>query len=74
MPDQRIIAVIGATGQQGGSVVREFLSKPEWKVRGITRNPESGSAKGLVAQGVEVVSANLDDEESLVKAFEVTWE
>ena len=67
----KTIAVCGATGGQGGSVARILLKRGEWKVRAITRNVESRGAKALAAQGAEVVAANLDDEESLVKAFEV---
>lgn len=64
------IAVHGATGMQGGSVVSSLL-KSSWKVRAITRNASSSSAKALVSAGAEVVSANFDDEDSLVKAYEV---
>ena len=67
----KIIAVTGATGGQGGSVVNILLKRGEWKVRAITRNVESKSAKALAARGAEVVTADLDDEESLIKAFEV---
>lgn len=42
-----------------------------YKVRGITRNTDNATAKALAARGVEMVAANLDDEASLVKAFEV---
>jgi uncharacterized protein YbjT (DUF2867 family) len=66
----KIIAVHGATGMQGGSVVKSLL-KSEWKVRAITRNISSDSAKALAAEGVEVVAANFDDEASLAKAYEV---
>ena len=68
---QKIIAVLGATGVQGGSVVRALLKDKSWKVRGITRDPSKDAAKALEKQGIEVVSANIDDEQSLVKAFEV---
>jgi uncharacterized protein YbjT (DUF2867 family) len=44
------IAVFGATGAQGGSVVRQLLKNPEWKVRGITRNVNSPGAKKLAEQ------------------------
>lgn len=67
----KIIAVTGATGTQGGGVVNVMKNVPGWKVRAVTRNPGSESAKKLVAQGIEVVQANYDDEASLVKAFEV---
>ncbi|KAF2002445.1 NAD(P)-binding protein [Amniculicola lignicola CBS 123094] len=66
----KLVAVTGATGAQGGSVVNILLKTPGWKVRAVTRNPESDKGKALTAQGVEVVQANFDDEESLVKAFE----
>ncbi|KAF4777512.1 hypothetical protein HER10_EVM0002935 [Colletotrichum scovillei] len=64
-----LIVVIGAAGGQGGGVVDAFLNEPGWKVRGTTRNTSSEKAKALTAKGVEVVSANLNDEESLERAF-----
>lgn len=67
----KILTVLGATGVQGGSVVTAALKSNLYKVRAITRNVNSDAAKALSAQGVDVVAANLDDEESLVKAFEV---
>lgn len=66
----KIVAVVGATGGQGGSVVRALLKHGEYKVRGITRNVNSDKAKALSSQGVEVVTADLNDEASLTKAFE----
>lgn len=66
----KIIAVIGATGAQGGSVANEFLKLDGWKVRAITRNASSDKAKALQSQGAEVVTADCWDEASLVKAFE----
>jgi len=72
MTDVKIIAVTGATGSQGGGVVNVMKKAPGWKVRAVTRNPESEAAKKLGADGsVEVVQADWDDEASLVKAFEV---
>lgn len=67
----KIIAVHGATGMQGGSVVKSLL-KSEWKVRAITRNAAGASAKSLIDAGAEVVTANFDDEASLVKAYQVS--
>lgn len=66
----KLICVIGVTGNQGGSVARRFLQDPNYRVRGITRNPESEAAKQLANQGVEVVKADLDDVDSLIKAFQ----
>ena len=62
--------VIGATGLQGGSVARLFASKPGWRVRGITRNPDKPSNADLRESGIELVAADLDDPASLDKAFE----
>ncbi|CAK7237131.1 hypothetical protein SBRCBS47491_009872 [Sporothrix bragantina] len=67
---QKLIVVIGATGGQGGAVVAAYVNNPNWKIRGISRNPGSDKAKALTAQGVEVVKADLDDLASLQKAFE----
>ncbi|MGH3026831.1 MAG: NmrA family NAD(P)-binding protein, partial [Gaiellaceae bacterium] len=67
MADKKLIAVVGATGAQGGGLARAILADPhsEFAVRGVTRNPESDNAKTLAAQGAELVAADLDDEASL---------
>jgi uncharacterized protein YbjT (DUF2867 family) len=67
----KIIAVTGATGAQGGGVVNIMKKTPGWKVRGLTRNVESDAAKKLLAEGIEVVQADFDDQISLQKAFQV---
>ncbi len=71
MADQKIIAVVGATGAQGGGLVRAILSDKsgEFKARAITRNVDSDKAKALADKGAEVVYGDLDDVESLKKAF-----
>jgi uncharacterized protein YbjT (DUF2867 family) len=71
MTDKKIIAVTGATGTQGGSLVRAILADPSggFTARAITRDPSKDKAKALAAAGAEVVSGNLDDVESLKKAF-----
>lgn len=66
----RTIAVVGSTGQQGGAVVHALLQANGWKVRGITRNTSSQKAKGLAAQGVEMVAGDIDDTKSLISAFQ----
>jgi uncharacterized protein YbjT (DUF2867 family) len=72
MTDKKIIAVVGATGAQGGGLARAILADPEgpFAVRALTRTPDSAKAKELAAQGAEVVHADLDDEASMRKAFE----
>lgn len=71
MAGEKIIAVVGATGAQGGGVINAILADPSggFKARAITRNKDSDKAKALAAKGVEVVVADLDDEKSLAKAF-----
>jgi len=64
-----IVTIIGATGGQGGSVVSSFLADGKYAVRAITRNPQSEKGKALQAKGVEVVSADLNNQASLVEAF-----
>lgn len=63
--------VVGATGAQGGGLVRAILNDPdhEFNVRAITRDVNSDKAKELVKLGVEVVGGDVDDAESLKKAF-----
>ncbi|MGZ4328353.1 MAG: NmrA/HSCARG family protein [Solirubrobacteraceae bacterium] len=67
----KIIAVTGATGAQGGGLIRAILADPAagFTARAITRNPASDAAQALAAQGVEIVQADLDDEASLERAF-----
>ncbi|MBI5706121.1 MAG: NmrA/HSCARG family protein [Armatimonadetes bacterium] len=72
MKEKKIIAVVGATGAQGGGLVRAILSDPNggFAVRALTRNVESEKAKELAALGAQVVSADMEDVESLNRAFE----
>lgn len=69
MPQPKLIVILGATGNQGGSVARRFLADPTYRVRGITRNPSSRAAQALAALGAEIVAADLDDPASLRAAF-----
>lgn len=66
---EKLICVIGVTGNQGGSVARRFLKDPRFRVRGLTRDNASDASQKLVGEGVEMVIANLDDVESLKAAF-----
>ena len=67
----KVIAVTGATGAQGGGLIRAILAHPDggFSARALTRDPNSEKAQALAALGVEVVKADLDDEASLVDAF-----
>ncbi|HLA71851.1 MAG TPA: NmrA/HSCARG family protein [Steroidobacteraceae bacterium] len=72
MSNSRIIAVVGATGSQGGGLVRAILADPSggFRARAITRKASGDKAAALRKLGAEVVEADLDNEASLAKAFE----
>lgn len=72
MADTRIIAVVGATGAQGGGLARAILDDPAsgFSVRALTRRVDSDAAKALADRGAQVVQADLDDDASLARAFE----
>ena len=63
--NEKLIAVIGATGHQGGSVVRALQARRQFKVRALTRNPDK--YRGL---GDEVIKADLNRPDTLRAAFE----
>jgi uncharacterized protein YbjT (DUF2867 family) len=71
MADQKIVAVVGARGAQGGGLVRAIAADKggPFKARALTRDIRSDRAKELRAAGAEVVAADVDDEASLAKAF-----
>ena len=62
-----IVLVVGATGRQGGAVVRHMLPRG-WKLRALTQNPKSYSSQKLAEQGVELVQGDLNDPASLERA------
>lgn len=71
MADKKLIAVVGATGAQGGGLVRAIVNDRggEFVTRAITRDLNSEKASGLAKLGAEVVAATLDDAESMKRAF-----
>jgi uncharacterized protein YbjT (DUF2867 family) len=72
MSDKKIIAVVGATGAQGGGLAHAILAdkNSDFAVRAITRDVNSDKAKALAALGAEVVAADVDDLDGITKAFE----
>jgi uncharacterized protein YbjT (DUF2867 family) len=72
MTSKKIIAVIGATGQQGGGLVRAIHAHPEseFVARAITRDVNSDKAREIAVLGAEVVQGDIDDAESLGRAFD----
>jgi uncharacterized protein YbjT (DUF2867 family) len=71
MTEKKIIAVVGATGAQGGGLVRAIMSdvSGDFTARALTRNVNSDKAKELAKLGAEIVAADVDDVESLKRAF-----
>jgi uncharacterized protein YbjT (DUF2867 family) len=72
MSDKKVIAVVGATGAQGGGLVRAIMADPDggFTARALTRDPSSEAAQALAALGAEVVAVDIDDEASVRSAFE----
>ncbi|HET6530358.1 MAG TPA: NmrA/HSCARG family protein [Actinoplanes sp.] len=64
----RVVAVTGATGRQGGAVARHLLSAG-WRVRAVTRKPDQPAARALAARGADVVRADMLNHGDLVHAF-----
>jgi len=69
MTNAKTILVIGATGAQGGGVVRHLLKRGKFNVRALTRNPDSEKAHALAQAGVEIVRGDLSDPNSLRAAM-----
>lgn len=71
----KLIAVVGATGAQGGGLARAILDDPsgEFALRALTRNPDGQAAQALKAKGAEVVQVDLDDPASVRSAFGGAW-
>ena len=69
--ERKVIAVLGATGAQGGGLVRAILADPQsgFAVRALTRDVDTPKARALAALGAEVVAADVDDEASMRRAF-----
>jgi uncharacterized protein YbjT (DUF2867 family) len=75
MPEKRVITVFGATGAQGGGLVRAILDDPDgpFAVRAITRDAGTDKARELAARGAEVMEADIDDPAALERAFAGAW-
>lgn len=75
MASKKVLVVFGATGLQGGSVVKAFLGdsklKESWTVRGVTRDVSKPSAKALEAQGAETIAVSLHSWPSIL--YEVQY-
>lgn len=68
----RTILITGATGRQGGETARALAGRG-FKLRAMTRKPDSDEARALSALGVEIVKGDLDDDASLARALAGAW-
>lgn len=69
----KIIAIYGATGNQGGSVARSILQNPSFRVRAITRNSSSEVSRALASSGAEVIQADGFHRNDMLAAFGGAW-
>lgn len=67
----KLVVVVGATGNQGGSVARRFLQEglDRFRVRGLTRNPDSSASQALASLGAEMIYADLFKPDTLKEVF-----
>ena len=68
-----LIAVVGATGKQGGSVARSLLANTSFRVRAITRNPDSETSQSLASLGTELFKADGFVRKEILAAFKNVW-
>ena len=73
MANDKMILITGATGKQGGATLRHLAKRGGFKLRAMTRKPDSDAAKALAALGAEVVAGDLDDAASLERALAGAW-
>ena len=73
MANEKTILIIGATGKQGGATLRHLAKRGGFKLRAMTRKPDSDAAKAVAALGAEVVVGDMDDAASLERAFAGAW-
>jgi uncharacterized protein YbjT (DUF2867 family) len=77
MSPTKLLTVFGATGNQGGSVIKAVLAHPtlskEYKIRAITRDPSKPNAQALAAKSVELVKADMEDADSVKHALEGSY-
>jgi len=69
----KVITVYGATGAQGGAVVRSLVQNKTFRVRAITRNPSSKTAQELEALGAELVQADGWKKDTIKTAVANSW-
>ena len=72
MTNNQTILITGVTGKQGGAVA-QALQSTGFRLRGLTRKPDSERAAALARQGVDIMKGDLDDETTLRRALTGAW-
>jgi uncharacterized protein YbjT (DUF2867 family) len=70
---EKVVLITGATGHQGGATLRHLAKRGGFKLRALTRKPDSDAARALATLGAEVVAGDLDDVASLTRALDGAW-
>src|SRR6187549_2143022 len=73
MANDKVVLITGATGKQGGATLRYLAKQGGFKLRAMTRKPDSPAAKAAAALGAELVTADLDDPASVGRALTGAW-
>ena len=73
MANEKTILVTGATGKQGGATIAHLAKRGGFKLRAMSRKPDSDAAKAAAKLGAEVVQGDLDDRASLERALAGAW-
>ena len=73
MANEKTILITGATGKQGGATLRHLAKRGGFKLRAMTRKPDSDAGKALAALGAELVAGDLNDAASLERAVAGAW-
>jgi len=73
MANEKVVLITGATGKQGGATIRHLAKQGGFKLRAITRKPDSDAGKALAALGAELVAGDLNDAASLERAVAGAW-
>ena len=72
-PDRKLITIFGGTGKQGGSVAHSLLQSPDFRVRVITRNPQSDASRKLAALGADIAQGDGFSGDEMLSAFSGSW-
>ena len=75
MATRRLVTIVGATGAQGGAVLRALLGNNEYRIRGLTRDVNSDKAKAVqqLSDEIEMVQCDLNSTDDVQRAFEGSW-